>query len=195
MKFYNEIRSGVLKKLELGLPKELYYHSVFHTKDVEEQAERIARAEDIHPEEDIYLLKIACLFHDSGFLHTYSNHELMGCKIAEETLPQFGFTKKDIKTIHGLIMATCIPQSPKTKLEQVICDADLDYLGRDDFFEISKKLFEELKAINVLKTESEWNNIQVKFFRQHSYFTETNKKLRAPKKQLHLDMIAETILK
>lgn len=185
----------MLKRLETNLPPELSYHSVHHTIDVTEQGERIALAENIHSEEDIYLLKIACLFHDSGFLFTYNNHELMGCKIAEETLPEYGITSKELKIINGLIMATCIPQSPKNKLEEIICDADLDYLGRDDFFKISSKLFEELKALKILETENEWRHVQVKFFGQHSYFTDTNKKLRASKKQHHLQMIENDILK
>jgi uncharacterized protein len=195
VKSYNKIRSAILKRLEDGLSPDLFYHSVDHTIDVVEQSERIAIAEKIHSEEEIYLLKVASLFHDSGFLFTYVNHELMGCKIAEETLPAYGVTAKELKIIHGLIMATCIPQSPKTKLEEIICDADLDYLGRNDFFKISSRLFEELTARNILKSEMEWNKIQVKFFGQHSYFTQTNKILRAPKKQVHLEMIEETILK
>ena len=62
-----------------------------------------------------------------------------------------------------MIMATKIPQSPRNGLEEIICDADLDYLGRDDFYEIGATLFEELKAYNVLQNEREWNRIQVKF--------------------------------
>ena len=38
-----------------------------------------------------------------------------------------------------LILATKVPQKPKNKLEKIICDADLDYLGREDFDNISDK--------------------------------------------------------
>ena len=55
--------------------------------------------------------------------------------------------------ICGMIMATKIPQSPKNYLEQILCDADLDYLGRDDFYDIGGTLFKELKTYNVLDTE------------------------------------------
>jgi len=75
-------------------------------------------------------------------------------------------------------VATTIPQTPLTKLEQIICDADLNYLGRDDFSEISNILFLELKARGFVKTENEWNLIQIKYFNQHHYFTNINKKLR-----------------
>ena len=42
-------------------------------------------------------------------------------------------------------MATKVPQSPKNHLEEILCDCDLDYLGRDDFEKISNNLFSEWK--------------------------------------------------
>ena len=83
-------------------------------------------------------------------------------------------------------MATKIPQSPKNKLEAIICDADLDYLGRDDFYDIGNTLFEELKAYNILQTEEAWNKLQVKFLENHSFFTNTNRRRRAPRKGKYL---------
>ncbi|MEO6406031.1 MAG: HD domain-containing protein [Ferruginibacter sp.] len=194
MRFFEEIKLAVLERLEKGLPPELHYHSVGHTKDVQEQAERIALAENVHSKEEIYLLKIACIFHDTGFLFTYKEHEERGYRIAEETLPAFGIGPKELEIIRGLIMATRIPQSPQNRLEEIICDADLDYLGRDDFFSISQKLFNELQVLNMVKSEDQWNQIQVKFFRQHSYFTRTNKELRTAKKNEHLKIIEATII-
>ena len=91
--------------------------------------------------------------------------------------------------ICGMIMATKIPQTPLTKLEEIICDADLDYFGRDDFFPIANTLFLELKARDFVASEYEWNKIQIKFFKQHRYFTDTTKKLRAKQKQHYFEMI------
>jgi len=34
---------------------------------------------------------------------------------------------------------------PANLLEEIICDSDLDYLGRSDFIPVSNTLFEELK--------------------------------------------------
>ncbi|MBK5272334.1 MAG: HD domain-containing protein, partial [Bacteroidia bacterium] len=102
-------------KLEQDLPKDLFYHGIHHTLDVLEQAERIAKAENISGAEDLMLLKVACLYHDRGFLITYSGHEEVGCKMAKEELPVFHFADKQIKIICGLIMATKIPQTPHTK--------------------------------------------------------------------------------
>lgn len=180
-------------KLGQGLSKTLYYHSLHHTLDILKQAERIAKEENINNEEDLFLLKVACLYHDSGFLITYKGHEEAACKIVKKELPGFNVSIKEIDIICRMIIATKIPQSPETSLEKIICDADLDYLGRPDFFEISNKLFLELKERKLVAGETEWNLIQIKFFKQHRYFTRTNKKLRAPVKQTHLEMI-ETLV-
>ena len=131
---YKIIRSNILSRLDSNLPKDLWYHGVHHTIDVEKEAERIAISEKITNQEDLLLLKIACLYHDSGFLFTYKEHEAAGCDLAKKELPSFGLDQKQIDTICGMIMATKIPQTPRTKLEEIICDADLDYFGREDFF-------------------------------------------------------------
>ena len=187
---YQKIRSHVLSTLEKNLSADLLYHCVDHTIDVEEQAERIALSENVTAPEDLFLLKIACLYHDTGFLFTYVNdHEAAGCDLAMTELPGYGLTPEEIGLVCGMIMATRIPQTPHSKLEEIICDADLDYLGREDFLPVSNNLFLELKARNVVKTENDWNNIQIRFFNQHGYFTSTTKKLRDEQKQKHLEMI------
>lgn len=178
-----------MQKLSEQLSKDLLYHGIHHTIDVEIQAERIAKNEKINSKDDIYLLKLACLYHDTGFITTYKGHELAGCNFARNELPQFGLTQKQIEIICGMIMATRVPQTPHTKLEEIICDADLDYLGRDDFFSISHTLFMELQKKKIISSEKEWNAMQIKFFKKHSYFTETNKKSRGEEKSKHLALI------
>ncbi len=190
---YDTIRAMVMQKLSDHLSKDLHYHGIHHTIDVEIQAGRIAKSEKINNKEDIYLLKLASLYHDTGFLITYKEHELAGCNFARNELPEFGLTPKQIEIICGMIMATKIPQTPLTKLEEIICDADLDYLGRDDFFNISHTLFMELQKRKILSSEKDWNDIQINFIKKHNYFTDTNKKSREKKKLNHLELIQKKI--
>lgn len=188
------IRSNILLKLEKDLAKDLYYHCLEHTVDVDVQAKRIALEEGITDKESLFLLEIACLYHDSGFLNTYKDHEVESCRIVRKDLSTYRNISPDqVQIICGLIMATKIPQTPLSKLEQVICDADLDYLGRDDFDTISNNLYLEVKARNFVTNENVWNLIQVNFFKQHCYFTDTNKNLRAAVKQQHLEVIEAAI--
>lgn len=186
---FDEMRSMLLQKLADNLSADLFYHCVDHTIDVEMQAERIALEEMIQGEEDLLLLRTACLYHDCGFIFTYNDHEAAGNELAMKELPAYGYSPKQLTIITGLIMATRIPQLPQTKLEEVICDADLNYLGRNDFIPISNDLFLELKAKEMVQTEDQWNRIQVNFFRQHRYFTASAIKLRTPQKLIHLSMI------
>ncbi len=192
---YEIIRSKILHNLGENLSKGLWYHGVHHTLDVEKQALRIAESEHISDPDELFLLKVACLYHDSGFLFTYKDHEIAGCNLVRRELPAFGFNLAELDIICGLIMATKIPQTPHTKLEAIICDADLDYLGRNDFDGISNTLFLELNARKFVETENDWNLIQVKFFKAHQFFTATSKNLREQKKQQHLEMIEEMLVK
>jgi hypothetical protein len=92
-----------------------------------------------------------------------------------------------------MIMATKIPQTPNNLLEQIICDADLDYLGRTDFWDIGNKLFQELMSLNAIKSEQEWSRIQLVFLNQHQYFTDSAKNLRAVEKENHLQKIKHIV--
>jgi len=186
---YDLIRSSILEQLSRELRSDLYYHSVDHTIDVEKQAIRIA-GELGCSQPDLFLLKLACLYHDSGFLFTYTDHhEEAGCNLAMQQLPAFGVGEQELAVICGLIRATKIPQTPLTPLEEIICDADLDYLGRQDFFGISYCLYLELQVRQLVTNEIAWNKIQVKFFKQHNYFTAVSQLQRAGIKQEHLQII------
>ncbi|PHI18725.1 phosphohydrolase [Lewinellaceae bacterium SD302] len=175
----------ILGRLKKDLPRNLYYHSIEHTLDVLERVESLAVAEGVGTAE-IILLKVAACYHDAGFLINNRNHEKLGCRIVREHLPEYRFSSEQIKTICGMIMSTKIPQSPRNHLEEIICDSDLDYLGREDFASIGQRLFRELKAYNVLQTEEEWDRLQINFLTAHSYWTTTNRKQRASLKATHL---------
>lgn len=185
---YMKAERHIMKVLEDELSNNLHYHSIRHTKDVTEAAERIALMEGI-TDEDLFLLKSAASYHDAGFVEKYDANEEIGMKMARETLPKYGYTKSQIDIIDGLIKATEIPQSPKTHLEQIMCDADLDYLGRDDFHVIADLLRRELREHGKINSDKLWDEIQVKFLTQHTYFTKSAIASRQKKKLKHLDEI------
>lgn len=174
----------ILSELD-HLSPALTYHGKHHTLDVFAVAERLCLSEKVS-EKDTILVLTAALLHDAGFLRHYVDHEEHSCRIAEEWLPQFNYTEGSIKTICGLIRATKIPQSPQTPLEEILCDADLDYLGRDDFHSIGQTLFQEMKTLKLMDTEENWNAMQIRFLENHHYFTATNQRERADKQDEHL---------
>lgn len=194
MKDYSKIEAFVLGKLKMGLPKNLYYHGMHHTLDVLQSATLIGREEKL-TEEELLLVKVAVLFHDSGFIEVYKNHEEVGCRMAKTELPNFGFTNDEIDMICGMIMATKIPQVVTNKLEAVIADADLEYLGTDRFWEIGRSLYEEFKIYLNVDSERQWNIIQMNFLKSHSYHTDFCKKNREAQKQVYLKEVIALVEK
>lgn len=189
---YPAAKYHIVKKLNEELAQNLYYHGFHHTIDVLNAAIMIAEVEDVRGDE-LTLLKTGALFHDCGFLNTYKDHEEAGCEIAKEVLPGFDYNPEQIEVVCGLIMATKIPQTPKTPLEEIICDADLDYLGREDFEFIASSLYRELTENNLISNEQDWNRLQVKFLTNHKYFTFFSKRLREKPKQYHLNQIQKIV--
>jgi uncharacterized protein len=185
---FQKAKTYINKRLAKELPKHLSYHSVAHVKDVYTAAERLAKSEGVKGEE-LTLLLTAVMFHDCGFMVASKEHEKIGCDIARESLPQFGYSPEQIERICGMIMATRIPQTPHNLLEQIIADADLDYLGRDDFFKIGNKLFSELQMYGIIQTEDEWNALQIKFLDQHHYFTKTAIETRKDQKDQYVAIL------
>jgi len=125
----------------------------------------------------------------------YDKNEPIGAEMAQEILPKFGYTQAHIDRIKELIFVTQIPHQPKNKLEEIMCDADLDYLGRDDFHEIADKLRRELREHGKIDSDRKWDEIQVSFLTQHRYFTQTSINTRREKKIQNLQVIKEKLEK
>lgn len=189
---FTDLQEMILEKLEKELPKHLFYHNVKHTVDVVTQAELLGYAEGLD-DYQVLLLKTAALFHDSGHTVSYKDHEARGCEIAREVLPLWKYSAEEIAEVCRIIMATKLPPSPKDLMEEIICDSDLDYLGRADFVPVSNTLYEELRATNPALTLNDWNKQQVKFLSMHQYFTKTGRQLREVQKQDQIERIKTLI--
>ena len=190
----SEIKKYIIDKLERELPEKLYYHGMQHTIDVFEAAERIAISESVSKEE-LNLIQVAALFHDSGFTITYKDHEEAGCKLVREVVPGFGYGRREIEQICAMIMATKVPQTAKTKFQKIICDADLDYLGTDRFESIGQSLMQELNGRGASLNVKTWNELQFKFLENHKYYTATCRKSRDPVKFTHLKALKKLLAK
>ena len=191
MKGYRTLRKLVLSELEENLPKSLTYHGIDHTLDVMQVCNQYISREKIS-EKDRYLLRVGAIVHDMGFLKGPVNHEEVGAGMAESILQKLGVDQEDIDQIKGLVMATKIPQTPRNYLQQILCDADLDYLGREDYPEISEKLYAELKYMKVISNARQWKEVQIDFLKAHHYHTPFAKKNREPQKQIWLEKLLKS---
>jgi len=185
MKF-EALKEFISKKLSTELAPELMYHSFDHTMEVYRAAQRYAEEERIYGE-DLHLLLTAVLFHDSGFIINSVNHEERSCEVARGILPQFDYTEEEADRICNMILATRIPQLPKTHLEEIMCDADHDYLGRADYYNVAKKLRVEMENFGETMTDSAWIGFQLNYLEKvHRFHTETAKNIRLQGKKARM---------
>jgi uncharacterized protein len=178
-------------RLERELPPTLYYHGPFHTRDeVVPAVKTLADMEGIEGE-SLSLVLTAAWFHDLGFVERAVLHELIGVRIAQEVLPGFKYSKKQIEVVRWAILATALPQEPRTQLDKILADADLDVLGREDFLQRNRDLRRELEAMGKTSTDAKWYGGQLKFIREHSYFTESAHLLRDAQKAINIEALAK----
>ncbi len=187
-----DIQEDVLDMLEQNLPDHLFYHNVKHTIDVVTEVELIGWAEGLN-EEEILLLKLAGLFHDAGHVISYDDHEFHGTVLARKMLKKYHYHPEVLDKICSLIMATQFPPEPKNILEKVMCDSDLDYLGRADFIPVSNMLYKELKVRDMIGSFNEWNIKQLTFIRKHQYFTDTAQNLREVNKNKQIERLEKLL--
>lgn len=164
------------------------YHDIFHTfEDVMPAALYLADACDISARERS-LLRVGVAFHDLGFCEGSESHERRGVEQAASVLPALGFSPKDIEVVAGLILATRLPQSPTNLLEEIIADADLDVLGRDDFSVRNDILYRETTSsgVGVIQDKHEWLSKQIEFLSNHRYFTQAARDRRDAGKRRNL---------
>ena len=180
---YVDVERYLFNKMK-KLPTNLDYHSIHHTKDVVQAAERLAKMEKLK-EHEVLTAKTAALFHDSGFLVQYKNNEPIGAKIAKVILPKFNYSKKEIGIITKAILATTVPQKPRTKYDNIVCDADLDNLGRKDFFVQTERVRKEFEKHGMKSTKKEWNERALKLLQNHEYWTASARKLRNKIKKIN----------
>jgi len=186
---YEAVKKFILSKLERELDPRLTYHSINHTLDVLESAIRLAEMEKLSSKE-ILLLKTACVFHDSGMLVNYRGHEEASIEICRQTLPAYNYKEEDTEIICRMILTTKLPQCASQHLDKILCDADLDYLGRSDFFMIAHRLKYEWDILNIHPTTlQEWYLIQKDFLSAHRYFTISAIRLRQSIKMENLKHI------
>jgi HD superfamily phosphodiesterase len=188
LKRFDAFKNYIAQQLESKLSHNLFYHGFHHTLEVVANATEIAEHERISPNENI-LLQTAVWLHDAGFIHTYTKHEEKGCEMAQEILPQYGYSKNDINIICGLIQATQIPQKPTTQLQNIIADADLMYLGTANYEPIAETLYRELTHYTSLNSHETWQQIQITFLENHQYHTpycQSNYEHRKQQNLMHL---------
>jgi uncharacterized protein len=178
-----------LTRLERELPASLVYHSIIHTRDeVAPAVECLALHAGVEGA-DRLLLRTAAYFHDLGFVVQRYEHEAASAQIATAVLPRFGYGRLQVERITGMIRATRLPQTPTNLLEELLADADLDLLGRDNFLARNDDLRRELSAHGPPISDQEWFGSQMLFLSTHRYWTAVARTMRDRGKARNLALL------
>lgn len=185
----NEDYLKKLKGLEMiaGMLSPKYpYHNTEHNRDVSRVARVYGQLEQVS-EYNIFILGSAGLIHDLIYVVGRTDNEEKSVETGSIILSKLGYSIDDVKTISRLVLATKLPTNPGDLLEMIICDADKDHLGRDDFWEKSERLRKE-RNIN----KERWYISELpRFLRQIKYYTYSAQKLRGHGLEKHLQEVSE----
>ena len=181
------------------LPGSIKFHDSNHTlhptKGVVAVANRIAISEGI-TETDRELLITAAYFHDTGYIREYDKNEPIAARMAGRILKLIGYKPKEIKKIQKMILSTDLDREPKTHVEKILCDADLDNLGRDDFLHLDGRLREGRRARGVdVSDDLKWYRGTLKLMENHQYYTQSQKELREKGKQKNIKRLLNKLEK
>ena len=185
---FNDLYPFIIRKLNEGLPSYISYHNTEHTQQVVDTAVTIGAHERL-TDDEMLLVKTAALLHDIGFLQSHLNHEEISCQYAKKILPEFGYSAEQIDSICAIILATKIPQNPQNLLAKIVCDADLFYLGSENYTTRAALLEAELRKLGTLTPQSDWIGTQLTFLSNHKYFTDFAQAQCEPIKQNHLEQL------
>ena len=190
---FEQARQYAENRLEQELSPDLLYHGITHTRDeVVPAVELFANLEGIHGK-SLDLLLTAAWFHDIGYVEQDIDHESISAQIAVRVLPSFGYTGEQIERIRRAILATKLPQSPRNTFEEILVDADLDVLGRENFMKRSADLRRERALQGKEFSDKEWFSSQLKFLEGHTYFTASARSLRDAQKSKNIAQLKKIL--
>lgn len=174
--------------------KHHYYHSYEHSIDVMHRSIFLAEQENL-PLEDIEMMALAGLFHDTWFIVRYDKNEMFWAIIAKNYLKSIWYPEERIDKIVEIIMATDPEyKNPKNIYEKIIKDADMDNLWRDDFEKKSNDIKKELEAIKKIKIKDpDWKHSVINLLFWHRYNTDSQKRERDLKKEENLKKLLKEI--
>ncbi len=179
------------------LPAGIKYHNAEHTlhptRGVVAVANRIALAENISAH-DRELLLAAAYFHDTGYIREYDKNEPIAARMAGRILKLIGYKPAEIKKVQKMILATDLARKPQNPVEKILCDADLDHLGRDDFFQKDGKLRKGRSARGIdVSDEAKWYRGTLKLIKNHQFYTNSQRQLREEKKQKNIKLLIKKL--
>ena len=167
----------------------LPFHDYRHFENVVNAVQLIGEAYELQ-EQDLEVLRLAAWFHDLGYFESPEGHEAKSAVLAESFLEEQDYPKAQIEQVKACILATRLPQSPETLLQQILCDADLSHLGNAHYWDRCGRLRQEMAiARGIVMSDPEWVEFEINFLMQHSYHTDVAHELFNEQKLKHIKQL------
>ncbi|GAB3016431.1 Pycsar system effector family protein [Spirosoma pulveris] len=171
-KLVHQIEAHIVQSFRDNPRPDLTYHTLAHTRGVVQAAEQLVKHYKLDETEELVVLA-AAWFHDVGYLSgPPEDHEERSATLAAEFLTELGVSLGIIEQVKGCIRATKLPQSPRNRLEEILCDADMFHLASDDYKDKQKLLRKEKENLTgTAISGSEWRQKNIALLETHVYFT------------------------
>ena len=183
------VENYIKEFFEKEIPAEYVYHDFSHTHDVVEAALEIAKVYELSDRE-LELLQLAAWFHDTGYTKGKDGHEVRSAEIARTYLKDQDYTEAELDQIAACIMATKVPTSPQTLMEEILCDADLSHLGNKTYWDRCSRVRQELLVSQqIVMNEKEWVDFELNFVTKHQYHTPVARQMFDKRKQKHIKQL------
>lgn len=177
------------------LPENVIFHNLHHTLLVKQFAETIGEHSGL-TEDEMNILRTGALFLHAGFVNSFEQSHEESAGIASSFLAEHDVDPSVAAHVADLIRAARIPQQPKDRIAEALCDADMMYIASEGAIERFDLLVDEtaLHQPNIKKRqyfEKGW----ISFFAAHTYFTDYGKNVLQPEKEATVRRLSERMMR
>lgn len=162
-----------IRELFKKLPPAYSFHNLEHTEKLVQLCQHMAEHFQLEAEDHEILLVAAWFLHSGVVNGSPGNHTVQSQANAREFLTNADSEEKFTQKVLAAIEAAGMPQSPVSKIEKILSDADMAYLCSKEFKEKHKALKAEQEAVTGQKvSRKKWNKDSIDFLQSHQFFTD-----------------------
>lgn len=190
----DKLQDEALSYLGENLDKHYTYHNAEHSLEVCNAVKLFTEKSDL-PDFTIAALRIAAIFHDFGYLIRSNENEALAWEYIQEFGSRSNIDRKYLLAAHELILETVYPYKPQTPAGEILCDADIEYIGREGFVEKALLFRRELASEGTVFSDQQWWILELDFLKENTFFSSICKKMRTPGRLSNLEKAREYLQK
>jgi adenylate cyclase len=171
-----DIEEMIIKMFDDEASPNLYFHNSSMVRNICNNVELLATAENL-PDEELINLSLASVFLLTGFISDYEKPMEASVRLVEEILPDYGFSQENIE-LTGKLIKNSFEERNESLSDRILHDAKYDYLGRVDFLKLTDKLLRERTEYGKHSAKKTWIKDQKQLLTDHEFLTNTARLLR-----------------